>query len=169
MRRLLLLRHAKAVAHAPDDDFGRGLTGRGRDDARRIGEWIAAEKLVPDLCLVSAAQRTCETCDVVASALPGRVETAKTAALYEATRFLVLELLRDLPERARSVLVIGHNPSMGEVANLLTGQGAPALRLRMAAKFPTSALAVLAFDIADWSRLDPHSGRLEHFVTPAES
>ncbi len=87
-------------------------------------------------------------------------------ALYEATRFLILGRLRDIPASASALLVVGHNPGMADVANLLTGEGASADRLRLASKFPTCALAVIAFDRPDWSELAPRTGRLEAFITP---
>ena len=168
MRRLLLLRHAKAAPLSRDDDFGRPLTARGREDARRIGQWIAEANLVPDRCLYSGAARTRETYELVAAALPRAIEAVAENALYEATRFLILGLLRELPASARAHLVVGHNPGMGEVANLLTGEGGATERLSMAAKFPTAALAVIAFNRPDWSDLGPRTGRLERFVTPAD-
>ena len=167
MRRLLLLRHANAVPMAPDD-YGRALTERGRADARRIGEWIVDAHLTPDRCIFSGAARTRETFDLVAAALPRPIEAIEQNALYDATRFLILGLLRELPASARAHLVVGHNPGMGEIANLLSGEGRATERLRLAGKFPTAALAVIAFDRPDWSDLGPGAGRLERFVTPAD-
>jgi phosphohistidine phosphatase len=168
MRRLLLLRHAKAAPLTQEDDFDRALTEGGRDDARRIGQWMAQENFVPDRCLYSGAARARETYEILATALPRAVEAVEQNALYEATRFLILGLLRELPASARAHLIVGHNPGMAEVANLLTGEGAAAERLRLASKFPTAALAVIAFDRPDWSELGPRTGRLERFVTPGD-
>ena len=168
MRRLLLLRHAKAVPLSRGDDFDRSLTPGGVDDARRIGEWIAERGLVPDRCLYSGATRTRQTYQAVSDAWPGEVETVNTNALYEATRFLIVGLLRELPSSSRVNLVVGHNPGMADVANILTGEGPADARLRMAGKYPPGALAVIAFDGPDWSELTPGAGRLEHFVTPAD-
>jgi phosphohistidine phosphatase len=168
MRRLLLLRHAKAVAHSFDDDFNRELTERGQEDARRIGEWIAREALAPDLCVYSGAARTRETCEIVAGALPRPVETIEENALYDASNSLILGLLRALPDSARAALVVGHNPGMGEVASLLSGDGPASERLRLAARFPTAALAVIVFGGPDWASLAPRAGRLEWFVTPKD-
>jgi phosphohistidine phosphatase len=89
-------------------------------------------------------------------------------ALYEASRFLILGLLREFPADARMHLVVGHNPGMADVAALLAGEGAAMDRLRLGAKFPTCALAVIAFDRPNWSELAAGAGRLEHFVTPAD-
>jgi phosphohistidine phosphatase len=168
MRRLLLLRHAKAVPQSCEDDFGRVLTESGRNDARRIGEWMAGENLIPDRALYSGAARARETYEIVAKALPGAREAVEQNALYEATRFLIVGLLRELPASARSHLVVGHNPGMADVAHLLTGEGAASERLRLAAKFPTAGLAVIAFDRPDWSDLGPRTGRLERFVAPGD-
>jgi phosphohistidine phosphatase len=168
MRRLFLLRHAKAVPLGQDDDFDRDLTERGRSDARRIGEWMARENLVPDYCLYSGAARTRETYEIVAKALPRDFIAFEQNALYEATRFLIVGLLREASANARALLVVGHNPGMADVANLLVGEGAAAERLRLASKFPTAALAVIAFDRPDWSDLGPRTGRLERFVTPGD-
>ncbi len=150
------------------DDYGRVLTPGGQADARRVGEWIAGAGLAPDRCLYSGAARTRETYELVASALPRQIEAVAQNALYEATRFLILGLLRELPASARVHLVVGHNPGMGDIANLLAGEGRATDRLRLAAKFPTAALAVIAFDRPDWSDLGPGAGRLESFVTPAD-
>jgi phosphohistidine phosphatase len=167
MRRLLLLRHARAEPMKADD-FGRALTDSGRADARMIGEWIAGSGLKLDRCVYSGAARARETYEIVAARQPREVEATQQNALYEATRFLILGLLRELPASARAALIVGHNPGMGEIANLLTGEGVATERLRLASRFPTSALAVIAFDRPDWSDLGPGAGRLERFVTPSD-
>jgi phosphohistidine phosphatase len=168
MRRLLLLRHAKAVPLSFGDDYDRALTDRGRTDARRIGEWIAGASLAPDLCLYSGAARTRETFEIVAGALPRSIEAKEENALYDAPSQRILGLVRSLPARASAALVVGHNPGIGELANMLTGEGASSERLRLASKFPTAALAVIAFDRPDWPGLAPRTGRLERFVTPGD-
>ncbi len=168
MRRLLLLRHAKAVPLCDGEDYDRALTERGRADARRVGEWIAGATGTPDLCLYSSAARTRETFEIVAAVLPRPVKAEPETALYDAPSLRVLGLVRGLPARVGTALVVGHNPGMGEVASLLTGEGASSDRLRLASRFPTAALAVIAFDRPDWSGLMPRSGRLESFVTPGD-
>jgi len=168
MRRLLILRHARAVPLSSEDDFGRVLTDRGRDDARRMGAHLVERALSPDRAIYSGAARTRETLEIVAETQPEPFEAVRQNALYEANRFLIMGLLRDFPAGARTHLVVGHNPGMADVAALLAGDGGTIDRMRLAAKFPTCALAVIAFDRADWSDLAPGVGRLEHFVTPAD-
>jgi phosphohistidine phosphatase len=168
MRRLLLLRHAKAAPLSDGDDFDRELTDRGRNDARKIGAWIASAGVRPDYAIYSGSARTLQTFELAAGELGARPAAFEQNALYDATRALILGLLRELPANAQACLVVGHNPGMGDVANLLSGAGDEVGRLQLASKFPTGALAILAFDDLDWSGLTPRTGRLEHFVTPAD-
>lgn len=168
MRRLLLLRHAKAVAPSREDDFGRVLTERGRGDAKKMGAFIAGRRLSPDRAIYSGAARTRQTFEIFAAEQPAPIEAEEQNALYEASRFLIIGLLRELPSRARTHLVVGHNPGMADIASLLAGEGGAIDRLRLASKFPTCALAVIAFDRPDWSDLGQGVGRLELFVTPAD-
>ena len=168
MRRLLLLRHAKAEAATRGDDFDRALTDSGRADAARIAAWMVEANLIPDSCLYSGAARTLETHQILARELQRPFAAERQNALYEASRFLIMGLLREQPAEARALLIVGHNPGMADVANLLAGEGPPVMRLRMASKFPTAALAVIAFDRPHWSDLSANAGRLEHFVTPSD-
>ena len=168
MRRLLLLRHAKAVPGLGRDDFDRELTESGEDDARRIGDYIAEHDLTPDMILYSGAARTRATATLVAERLALEIEAFEENALYEASRTLVLALLRRLPDLAPNVLVVGHNPGIAEAANQLTGDGSRLERARMAAKYPTSGLAVLDFKAPRWSEIAVKGAKLERFVTPAD-
>ena len=168
MRRLLLLRHAKAAPGLEADDFHRELTDSGQDDARLMGKFIVKRRLVPDLVVHSGARRTKETAELVAAKFPHKVEALENNDLYDATRMLILDVLRALPDAAHSVLVVGHNPGTADVANLLAGEGAREPRLRMASKFPTAALAVLESKIPSWADIAPKVARLQHFVTPAD-
>ena len=144
------------------------LTERGRDDARKIGAWMANSGARPDHAIYSGSARTRETFELAAGELGDQPAGFEQNALYDASRALILGLLRALPGTAKACLVVGHNPGTADVANLLTGAGDEVARLRMASKFPTGALAILAFDDLDWSGLTPRTGRLEHFITPAD-
>jgi phosphohistidine phosphatase len=168
MKRLLLLRHAKAVPSAEGDDFDRGLTASGERDAERIGDYIAARGLTVDFVLCSGARRTLDTARIVTGRWSRPVETLVENALYEATWRLILALLRELPPAASTALLVGHNPGIGDIANHLAGEGDRDARLRMAGKYPTCGLAVIEFSAASWSNLGPRAGRLLWFVTPAD-
>ena len=168
MRRLLLLRHAKAAPPAGGDDHERALTDRGREDGRRIGDLIAAKGLVPDLLIYSSAERTRETAEIVATNWPKRVKSVAEDGLYEASRQFILLKIRTAPDRAGVVMIVGHNPAIGELANQLTAAGPKDDRTRMAGAFPTCGLAVLDFSTEHWANITPHAARLVRFVTPAD-
>jgi phosphohistidine phosphatase len=168
MLRLILLRHAKAVQHAGGSDRDRTLNRRGEKDADRLGSYIAAEGLIPDLVIVSDAARTRQTLErvlkSVAKPAPVRIEPK----VYEAAASMLLSVVRAAPHDVESLLMVGHNPGMAELALLLAGHGEPASLARMSTKFPTSGLAVIDFDEARWPAITAGRGSLERFVTPAD-
>jgi phosphohistidine phosphatase len=166
VRRLLLLRHAKAVPATGRDDHERALVERGRRDAQRIGAFVAEIGEIPDLLIDSGAARTRETAQIVSEAWPKRIETRAEPGLYEASRPAIQAIVRALPEKARHVMLVGHNPGFADLANHLVGKGVRSEMLRMAGKFPTAGLAILEFDIEHWRDVEPGSGLLARFVTP---
>jgi phosphohistidine phosphatase len=165
MRRLLLLRHAKAVAPAGGRDAERQLAPRGREAAPQMAAYMAREHLIPDLALVSPARRTRETWDLVRPAL-GDVPERFEPRIYEASVERLLAVLREVEPDARSLLLVGHNPGLEDLARLLVGFGDRYAFARMMQKFPTSGLAVLDLQVEDWAEAAPRSGRLDRFVTP---
>jgi phosphohistidine phosphatase len=147
MKRVYLLRHAKSSwKHAGLADHDRPLAGRGRRAAKAIGKHMRAERIDPELVLCSTATRARETLERIEPAL-GRRSVLVERELYGASGDELLARLRRVPKDVGSVLVIGHNPGMHELALELAGQ-VPDL----AGKFPTAALASLAFD-SSWSDL----------------
>lgn len=144
--RLMVMRHAKAEGSAPSD-FERALTDRGRADARAAGAWLAERGWEPDHALVSAAVRTQETFACVVEGGDFSVQPDLDRSMYSAAPESVVDLVRLVPVEARSLLVIGHNPTMGSLAQLLhDGTGDEAAITEMAGDFPTSAVALLEYD-----------------------
>lgn len=151
-RRLLLLRHAKAVAPGPGasdaSDHARGVSARGRLDAAALGRLLRERALIPAVALISTALRTRETFDLLGldAARPRRLFSD---ALYLAAPETLLDLLREQDDTADSVMLVGHNPGMHELALWLARDGAG-----LADGFPTCTLALFAFD-GDWRDLAP--------------
>ncbi len=168
MRRLMLLRHAKAIPATGRHDFDRGLVERGRRDAAAIGALVAEIGLIPDLAIHSGAERARETAAIVLEAWPRRVEARAEPGLYDATRYALLAIVRALPDAAPSVMLVGHNPGVADLANHMVGRGAKSDIARMAGKFPTAGLAVLEFDVDRWRDAAPGAARLARFATPDE-
>ena len=167
MLRLLLLRHAKAAPQDLARDHARPLIDRGRADAKRMGKFIAAEKRPVDAAVHSGAQRAKETLATALAELPKGVPVSVEPRLYEATMTGFLAALRDLPDASKTILVVGHNPSIAEAAHRLAGRGERQALQRMASKFPTSGLVIIDFDMAHWAEISAGAGRLAAFVTPA--
>ncbi len=164
MRRLMLLRHAKAgPPGSPDID--RPLAARGREAAPRIAAHLAEEQLLPDLVLVSPSQRTRETWGLVQPLL-GDTEAKFESRIYEASADNLLKLIRSVGPETRTLMVVGHNPGIQDLARFLVGYGDRYAFARMAQKYPTAGLAVIDFDADSWEAIGARGGRLERFVTP---
>ncbi len=167
MRRLMLLRHAKAERSLPgEQDRERGLLERGRKEASLIGGYIVTHALAPDGVLVSPAIRTQQTWKCASAAFRPAPGATTVERLYDASAPTILTAIKDAPASAHTLLVIGHNPGLHELAGLLIASGDVQTRERLSEKLPTSGLVIVDFAIVEWARLHPHSGRLERFVTP---
>ena len=149
-RTVLIMRHGKSRWDEPNvADHDRRLTGRGKEDARRMGEELRARDLVPDAIVSSTARRARSTARRVrrASGSEGRVRLH--AGLY-------FEGLEPFVE----VLLVGHNPTVEELVFHLTGE---------VVAMPTATLAGVELAIDDWSEVDETTaGTLRLLVTPRE-
>lgn len=163
-RVLLLVRHAEAAAGAVDAD--RPLTASGERRAAAIGAWLGKSELVPDLVLVSPARRAAQTWERAAAALPPDVRVAVDARIHENTVDGLLALVRETPGDVRTVAVIGHNPSIGELARFLDdGRGNPEAARGLGVGFPAGGAAVL--DLAGaFADLAPGTATLRGFSAP---
>jgi phosphohistidine phosphatase len=165
-RTLYLLRHAKS---SWDDaglaDHDRPLAPRGRRAADAIARHMQDETIAPELVLSSTARRARETAERIQPAL-GTAPVEYERALYGARAVDLLERVRAVPDEIASVLVVGHNPAMEQLA---LGLARPApLRFDLETKFPTGALATLSVDAETWSGLGPGDADLVAFVRPRD-
>jgi phosphohistidine phosphatase len=166
VKRLYLLRHAKSSWDDPElSDHDRPLAKRGRRASKLIAEHLGRERTKPALILCSSARRTQETLDRIAPAVGAEPEVRIERELYGADSADLLDRLRGLPEDVGSVMLIGHNPAIQDLALALAGRG-PAVGT-MREKFPTAALATLEFDGA-WRELDSGAGSVVAFVKPRD-
>ena len=168
MRRLFLVRHAKAEPSVGRDDYARKLTERGRADARRVAKALAARRILPDLLIHSGAARAKQTAEIFAAEWRGKVELEEEVGLYDATLTTLLDHTRALGDAHKRVGLVGHNPGLGELATALTGSGAEPAAQHLTAKYPTGAVAVLDFSIERWAEVERNSGKLALYLTPAE-
>jgi phosphohistidine phosphatase len=173
VKRLLLLRHAKAVpGGAKIDDHGRALAERGRSDAPTMGRYMRKHAFVPELVLCSTSKRTVETAELAFAELRDAPDLEFLGALYLAEPEEILSVLRSRSGDAGSVCIVGHNPGLEASAGLLARE--PIKRKekdvlgQIEEKFPTCALAVLDFQITRWRDLAPRTGVLAAFVRPRD-
>ena len=158
MARIILLRHGKAEMPSIDcSDFDRPLNARGTQNAAAIGKFLASHKLLPELVLVSPARRTLQTCDQVNQEWQDRIPVRLVDSLYEASAQTVLSAIFDNAGDCRSVMVIGHNPSLVVLLNHLTSNHTSAFNTTI---FPTCTLADIGFEAAHITDIDCEHGRL---------
>jgi phosphohistidine phosphatase len=151
-RRLTLLRHAEAQAlDSCPEDFERALTRRGVIEAQEIAERIVRRHLIPDLLLVSPAERAWSTAEIVASACELDTKQLQCAReLYLATPETTWKLLARRDSSLRHILICGHNPGLSQVASRLGP--IPARR-----NLTTAGLATAVWLNADWDALQPET------------
>ena len=167
MRRLLLLRHAKAERlQSGGRDHDRILSKRGHDDATAVGAYLVRHKLIPGQALVSTSARTRETWALLAKAFTKVPPVEFEGSIYEAAPEAILKAIRATEPAAKTLLVVGHNPGMQQLASVLIASGDIEARQRLLEEFPTAAFAMITFATDRWEGLHANGGRLEHFVTP---
>ncbi|WP_197916620.1 SixA phosphatase family protein [Thiosulfatihalobacter marinus] len=157
---LILVRHAKSSWDTPAlSDHDRPLNKRGRASARAIGDWLRKENLLPDQILTSTAQRTLETC-----ALMGMGTTPQAdRSLYLAGADTMLRALRQAS--GQCVMLLGHNPGIGEFAERLA-TALPAHPRFL--DYPTGATTLFKFGPDGWKDVAFGSGKVKSFVIPRE-
>ena len=159
MHTLILLRHGKAeTTSAGGGDFERGLTDRGKRESAMIGEMLSRAGVAPDLVLVSTARRAMETWEAARAAFP-QAKVAPAHALYHATPDALAEAIDSVGEAVASLMIVGHNPGLHELALSLAADGRNPAAMTLAEAFPTAAAAV--FEKAGNGKL-----KLDRFFVP---
>jgi phosphohistidine phosphatase len=163
---LWLLRHAKSSWDEPGlHDEDRPLAPRGEQSADRMGDYVRAAGIRPDVVLCSSALRTRQTLARVLSALGPKLEIHIEPGLYTFDAASLLERVRTIPDGV-SAMLIGHNPAMQELAVRLAARGDKLDTL--AQKYPTGALAEIEFPAGSWHEIATSTGELTRFVVPRE-
>jgi phosphohistidine phosphatase len=166
MKTLTLLRHAKS---GWDDsaltDFQRPLNARGRAAARAMGREMRALGLAYDRIVASPAARVTETIDGLAESY-GPLRPVYDEGVYLASLDTLLDIVRGTDDAHATLLIVGHNPGMERLA-LLLGRGGP-LHDEIALKYPTGALAEIAFPVAHWREVGEGKGTLARFLRPRD-
>ncbi|MFI6340056.1 SixA phosphatase family protein [Streptomyces sp. NPDC050535] len=166
-RRIVLFRHAKAD-WPQVSDHERPLADRGRMDAATAGRKLADTGIPFDLALCSTSARTRETWKLAVHELAHRPKTVYEERLYEASPGELITVLNETPDEAQDVVLIGHNPGVQGLADILAGQAEGDARTRMSGRgFPAAAFAVLSFD-GSWKSLEPGVATLTDYWAPSD-
>jgi len=162
MKTLLLMRHAKSSWKDKNlKDTERPLSKRGKRNAVQIGKLLADNELKPELILSSPVRRAQETAGLLVETFDSACETIYMDRLYMAEPDIILETLMNLPDTVERVMVVGHNPGMECLMQLLTGQ---------IASLPTAGFSNISLSIASWKELGRKArGELIQLWRPAEN
>ena len=160
-RRLLLLRHAKSSWGDPGlPDFDRPLNARGRESAPRMGRKLHAERFEVDLILASTAQRVRETMELLIPAWGSTAQIVWDKHVYLATPEVLLELVGGLDDSWRTVMLVGHNPGLSQVASWL---------MQLDIDMPTAGLVSMLGQGTSWaSALRERPWQQQFFWKPKE-
>jgi Phosphohistidine phosphatase SixA len=173
VKRLVLLRHAKAVPMEPElEDRDRVLAERGRLDAVRVGQFLEEEGAVPDLVLCSTAARTRQTLELMLTGWAPQPGVRLIPELYLARWLTIVNLIRQVRDEAGTLMVVSHNPGLEDCARQLARppQDTKTRKLTELLKldYPTAAVTILEFEIAAWGGIDRGLGELSAFVRPRD-
>jgi phosphohistidine phosphatase len=167
VRTVLLLRHGKSSWSDPAlADVDRPLAPRGERAAKSIAKYLRRKKVRPALVLCSPSLRTRQTLAAIEPSLGRRSRVELVPQLYAASERELLERLQALPDSIESVMIIGHNPGLQDLALALASQGAD--RPQLEAKFPTGALATLVVRNKRWAALRRGDAELVDYVVPRD-
>ncbi|MFD7662709.1 SixA phosphatase family protein [Streptomyces sp. NPDC059788] len=168
LRRLLLLRHAKAARPQGTADQDRPLSPRGRRDASAAGRLLAESDWLPDLVACSTARRTRQTWELAARELAGLPPVRYEPRLYHGPVLDLLAVVREVPLHVGTLLLVGHNPGLRDAILEAAGDGVGTALRQVRNKFPTAAIALLTWR-GTWDQLDPGGALLTEVVVARDA
>ncbi|MXM64146.1 histidine phosphatase family protein [Streptomyces sp. HUCO-GS316] len=166
LRRLAVLRHAKSAWPQGVADHERPLAPRGRRDGPAAGRALAEADCLPDLALCSTAVRARQTWDLASAQWGTPPPVRFDDRLYAADAAALLDVVQSAPREVETLLLIGHNPGLEELVLELAGDGLDDALDEVRTKFPTAAIAVLAWRGPSWQSLAPGTALLTSVIVP---
>ena len=160
MKRLYLVRHAKAAQEAGGEDFKRSLVKTGRNDATKMARQLKKIADVPDLLISSSANRAFETAEIFAGAFGIKTKKIQSRKdIYDAGANAITAVLKELHAAVSSAMVVGHVPALNDLAN--------SLLKNFKDEMPTAGIIAIDLNIEKWSELNEGVGSLVFFLYPA--
>ena len=160
MKRVVIVRHGKAVPYGYEDDFNRDLADRGKNDAALVSNYLKKQNILPDMIVSSPAKRALKTARIFAGNLDYSINLIQEEQdIYGGlTTNEFIEMIHNLPDESDTVFFFGHNPGFYYfVSNLLT-----AFRSDM----PTTSTVGIDFDVNNWKEVEARSGDLAFHLVP---
>jgi len=168
MKNLLLLRHAQALPADNGKDIDRTLSPKGLSDANILGETLKRKDTLPDRILCSSAIRTHQTCTQVLKALQQQPHVELTKSVYDARFEDLLQMIKETDESCDTLMVIGHNPTIYEMAYKLATQGNETALSNLSEGYPPASLSVIECETQNWNGLKPENCSIRLFITPLD-
>ena len=167
LKRLVLLRHAKSDYPLGVSDHDRPLAARGNREAPAAGAWLRENDVVPDFIMLSDAQRTRATCAWVISELGEKAPTPYLdSRIYGASSTRLCSIINETPETVTTLMVIGHQPVLQELAMRLASVDSNEEAVyELAMDYPTLGMTVLQTE-KPWAEVDGRDMQVTHFVVP---
>lgn len=160
MKTLILIRHAKSSwKDASLDDIDRPLNKRGKRDAPLMGKKLGEKKIKPDLILTSPAKRALKTAILIAAEIEfPKKKIRVNPDIYFGELSEQLTAVREIKNKHKLVLFIGHNPCITDLANALTASDT--------VNIPTCGMIQVEMDVDSWAEVNPGAGRMIFFDYP---
>ncbi len=159
-RQLILIRHTKSSwSDLGLRDFDRPLKKDRTDDAKEMAKYLKKISLEPDLIICSPALRTKQTIEYFCGSLKYNYNKVEfDARLYESNAYDYLEVIRETDSRVNSLVIVGHNPSLSDLANLLLNKNI--------GEIPTTGVVWIDYACIDWELYAHTPSKLKYFLTP---
>ena len=168
MFKLYVMRHAKSSWHdLTIDDYDRSLSKRGKKNAKKICEFFVKRKYKFDYVLVSSSKRTAKTLKILLKKIEKPKKIISSKKLYLANEDIIINMIKKIPKKFKSVLLINHEPAVRNLVRSITkNQNNNHFKI-LNYKFSTAAFAKIYFNFNNWSQLD-RNGLLKEFIRPKD-
>lgn len=167
MKKLYILRHAKAASPENGQDFDRPLSPQGIEDAAALGQLMTKQSYIPDIALCSTAKRTRETLDALG--LPATTKASHSEKIYDASTGDLLEMIQSADDTAQSILLVGHNPAIHELALRLSSEDSGlSLLQRLLQGYSPGTLSVLDVPCKCWNDIQMGQNFLINLLAPID-
>lgn len=169
MKTLYLLRHAQALPSQNGSDMDRALSPKGLEDALALGGAMAKKGFIPARIACSAAKRTQQTCAQVLSGMEREVHTEFSKVIYTASFGDLLHIVQNTDDAHDSLMIVGHNPTIYEMAVRLAGNGPETVMNGLAeGGYAPATLSVINVDTPRWAEINPAHCAITALLDPID-